>query len=115
MTLSRKIAHTIVKHNTSIDVVERVLRSYSLLSLLPAIHKQVLHMATSQSKETTIMIESPFTLESDTVEHIKKIIGGSGINHETHINKNLLAGFKARYKGKMYDGSAERIIKQLMN
>ena len=45
---------------------------------------------------------------------VKNIIGNTSSPHEVTINKNILAGFKARYKGKLYDGSAERIMRQLI-
>lgn len=112
MILSRKLAKLIVEKNVSVDAVVETLRSYKLLGLLPAIRDGVVEISTHKSARNKIMIESPFTLSDDAVTHIKHITGNDMAKHEVTINKNILAGFKARFKGTLYDGSAERIMKQ---
>jgi F0F1-type ATP synthase delta subunit len=113
MTLSRKIAELIVRKNLSIgDVVEK-LQEYGLVPLLPSIREAVLKMTHDKGSEETIRIESPFPLDAVALARIKRIVGNDLANTEVTINKNILAGFKARFKGKLYDGSAERIIRQL--
>lgn len=72
-------------------------------------------MGERSNTENTIMIETPFPLSDDAVKKIRNIVGSPTEAHAVVINKNILAGFKARFKGKLYDGSAERIIKQLIN
>ena len=115
MTLSRKLAQLIVEKGVAIDDVAETLRTYKLLSLLPAISKAVMQFSKDESARDTVHIESPFNLSADAVAHIKRLVGNDMAQHEVTINKNLLAGFKARFKGKLYDGSAERIISQLTN
>lgn len=100
-----------VEKNVSVDDIVTTLTRYNLLGLLPAITTKVIQMSSQKNKNEIISIESPFMLSEDAIIHIKKIIG-SDISHEITINKNILAGFKARHKGKLYDGSAERIIRQ---
>jgi F0F1-type ATP synthase delta subunit len=70
-------------------------------------------MAQEKKGNTVVKIESPFPLADEAIIHIKKVIGNGDAPHEVTINTNLLAGFKARCKGILYDGSAERIIRQL--
>lgn len=114
MTLSRKIAFLIVKKNVSVDDVEKILRTYTLLSLLPSIRNAVIKLTKDEGRENTVHIESPFELNEEAVAKIKRIVGNDLAPHEIAINKNILAGFKARFKGKMYDGSAERILRHII-
>lgn len=114
MTLSRNLAQLIVEKNISVEDVATTLAKYNLLGLLPAIKDNVIEMASHKKSGNTLAIETPFPLSEDAIARIKDITGNSKVAHEVTINKNLLAGFKARFKGKLYDGSAERIIRQLI-
>lgn len=115
MTLSRKLAKLLVEKNISVSDVTNTLAQYKLLGLLPAIVDRVSEIASYKKAGNSIAIESPFSLSNEAISHIKQITGNSEANHEVTINKNILAGFKARFKGKLYDGSAERIMRQLMD
>ena len=70
-------------------------------------------MSAQVGKNDSIIIESPFPLSDDSIKKIKRIVGNDIAEHEVMINPQVLAGFKARFRGTLYDGSAERIIKQL--
>lgn len=112
MTLSRQLARLIVEKNVPLeDVIER-LKSYNLLSLLPSIKEAVRKLSKDESARDTVHIEAPFPLSSESVARIKRIVGNDLAPHEISLNPNLLAGFKARFKDKLYDGSAERIINE---
>jgi F0F1-type ATP synthase delta subunit len=113
MPLSRKLANYILQGKASIDDVIELLAKYDLLTLLPFIKQSLTQMSSGVNKDETVMIETPFALSVDSVQKIKEIAGDSNAPHTVIINKNILAGFKAKYKGMMYDGSAERIIKQI--
>ncbi len=113
MTLSRTIAELIVKKKVKVEHIEEVLRSYKMLALLPNILVAVKKITQDVGKENAIHIESPFELDKEALAQIKRIIGNDMAETEVTINKDILAGFKARFKGKLYDGSAERIIRQL--
>jgi F0F1-type ATP synthase delta subunit len=121
MTLSRTIAQLIVQKNLpaqaglTIDDVVETLRTYNLLSLLPSIKEAVLQSMRARKQEEAIHVESPFEIGSAALHKIKRIVGDDLAQTEVIINKDILAGFKARYKGKLYDGSAQRIIKQLIS
>ncbi len=115
MPLSRKIAMCLLRGKaTSADVI-MLLTKYNLLTLLPFIKRSLLQMSSGLHTDETIMIESPYPLSDNSIKHIKTIVGDQKAPHKIIINKNVLAGFKAKYKGMMYDGSAERIIRQLTN
>jgi F0F1-type ATP synthase delta subunit len=98
----------------SVDDVVVVLTKYNLLTLLPSIKHALIQIASGVHKNDTILIESPFALSPASIEKIKEITGESKAPHEVIINKNILAGFKAKCRGMMYDGSAERIVKQIV-
>lgn len=115
MPLSRKLAIYILQGKASINDVTELLTKYDLLTLLPSIKQSLVQMSSSVHKDGTIMIETPYVLSSDSVKTIKGIVGHHDAPHTVVINKNILAGFKAKFKGMMYDGSAERIIKQLLH
>lgn len=115
MTLSRKLAHLITEKGATIDDVTESLRTYNLLSLLPSILKDVRHMNRGESMQNTILIETPFEMNDEALARIKRIVGNDLAPHQVTINKELLAGFKARFKGMVYDGSAERVLRQFIN
>jgi F0F1-type ATP synthase delta subunit len=115
MTLSRTIATTLVEKNISVDVLVEVLRKYNLLQLLPNIKKELLHLERYTKMNESLIIESPFPLSSHAIEHIRSITKSGDSPHEIRIVEDLLAGFKARHKGILYDASAKKIIKHLTN
>jgi F0F1-type ATP synthase delta subunit len=113
MNLSRAIAKVTMKKNISVVDVVEVLRKYNLLSLLPSIKRDIEKLTRDKGFEDTVHIESPFEIDNEALGRIKRVIGNDLAKTEVTINKNILAGFKARFKGKLYDGSAERIIRKL--
>jgi F0F1-type ATP synthase delta subunit len=115
MPLSRKLATLLIDGKATLADVVALLTKYKMLSLLPSIKHALTQMASAKSVEETILIQSPFPLTESSVSHIRTIIGDKDAQHRVVINKNVLAGFKAKFKGMVYDGSAERIIKQFIN
>jgi F0F1-type ATP synthase delta subunit len=114
MSLTRKIAKSIVEHEIKVEHLESVLTDYNLLSLLPKIKEEVKKLHGEKTNEDIVQIESPFDLSPEAVAKIKRIVGNDLAEANVSINKNILSGFKARFKGRLYDGSGERIIRQLM-
>lgn len=115
MSLSRKLALLILQGKASLASVVELLAKYKMLSLLPSVQKALVQMSSLLQTKDTIMIESPFPLSDAAINHIQKIIGDEHADYKVSINSHVLAGFKARFKGILYDGSAERIIKQIIN
>ena len=114
MSLSHNLAKSIVKKNLNIEDVILMLRKYKLLTLLPSVLRNIKQMHSIESERENISIETPFRLHDDALNKIQTIIGDTSAPHTVSIKKEILAGFKARFKGKLYDGSAKRIIKQLV-
>lgn len=113
MSLSRKLATLILEERTTLKGVITLLDKYKMLTLLPSIKQAIVQISSQAGKKDYIEIESPFPLSNESVQKIKRIVGNDIAEHEVIINTNILAGFKARWRGMIYDGSAERIIKQL--
>ena len=114
MSISRHIAALIISGKTTLSLVIELLTKYKMLSLMPSIKQSLMQMSSQVNAQDTIMIESPFPLSDVAVKHVKGIVGNNDAMYEISINKNVLAGFKARFRGMLYDGSAERIIKQVL-
>ncbi len=115
MPLSRTLALYILEGKATLQDVVDVLVKYDLETLLPFIKQALIQMSSGIHASTTILIESPFNLSDESIRTIKGFIGETEAPHSVILNKNILAGFKAKYKGMVYDGSAERIIKQITN
>jgi F0F1-type ATP synthase delta subunit len=115
MPLSRKLAILILEGKASLDDVVVLLEKYDLLTLLPFIKQSLVQLSHGAHKEGTMTIETPYPLSEKSLARIKEIAGDAHAPHTVIISKKILAGFKAKYKGMMYDGSAERIIRQIIN
>ena len=114
MSLSHSLAVLLIQGKTTTDNVVAVLTKYRMLSLLPEVLKAVKKLESGAKTHDSIMVESPFPLSGDVLSRIQRIVGNDLAHTEVSIKKSILSGFKARYKGKLYDGSGERIIKQLL-
>lgn len=115
MSLSRRLATLIIEKRTTLEDVIRLLTKYKMLSLLPLIKQSLIRIGERSSRDNTLIIEAPFPLSEEAIKKVRSVVGNPQEDHIVVINKNTLAGFKARFRGKLYDGSAERIIKQLIN
>lgn len=115
MSLSRTIAHTVIEKEISVDTLVSTLEKYNLTALLPGILKAIKQHESGMKESDTIKIESPFPLSEKSVARIKRIVGNDIAPTDLTVNTDLLSGFRARFRGRLFDGSAERIIKQLIN
>jgi F0F1-type ATP synthase delta subunit len=114
MKLSRNIARLLVEKKVTLDTVVTMLQRYAMVGILPSIEKAVKEIHEGENDKGTLKIESPFPLSDDAIGVIKRIVGNDVAPHEVTINRQLLAGFKVRFKERLYDGSAERITKKLL-
>lgn len=113
MVLSHKLAKLLVENKITVQSCISFLEENKLTSLLPTILRIVKNRVSKNITHETLMIESPFNLSSDSIKKIKRIIGNDLAVHKETINPKLLAGFRARFKGTLYDASAIRITEQL--
>lgn len=114
MKLSHTIADMLLEGKVTAKQCIAVLEKHNQLFLLPTIVKLLTHNAKTNALYDTVCIETPFPVSQAGVATIKRVVGNDLAPHESVINKELLAGFRARYKGKLYDASALRIVEQLI-
>ncbi len=114
MSLSRLIAKSVHDNNLSSETLFRFLEGRNLTFLMPSIKKALEDINLKIKRGEIIQIETPFNLDEKSLLTIKGQIDKDA-RHEVIINKSLLAGFRAKYKGKLSDGSALRIIKQVLD
>jgi F0F1-type ATP synthase delta subunit len=116
MSLSRNLANVIFKKDPNIDDVIMLLEKYKLLSVLPSLLGTLRYLRDADIKETELRIESPFPIDDMAQSSIKRMLGNTDAKYTVVINKELLAGFKVRFNGTLYDASAQRMIQRfLMN
>lgn len=115
MALSRQIAETIAKHGISAADVVETLRSYNLLALLPLIKNDLEKLSKDQGERDKLHVESPHPLGKEALAKIRRIVGNDLAETSVTLSQELLAGFRARWKGRLFDGSAQRIIRQLLS
>lgn len=113
MTLSHKLARLVVEKNIPVSLLVSSLSSYKRSSLLYPIKRHLESIAKEQSSKETLFVETPFDLSNEALLTIARLTKAEDKEHQITLNKSLLAGFKARYRGKLYDGSAQRIIRKL--
>ena len=108
--LSRRIAQLLASGNVSVESVCTYLQEHGLLDLLPHIHKHLHELRAKEIARNTLVVESPFPLSETALQTIKHLIGETAEEVKTVENKELLAGFVARFKDREYDRSARTII-----
>lgn len=113
--LSRRIAQLLLSGNVSVDGVISYLKEHKLTSLFPHVMRHMKGAAVREKAHNTLIIESPFPLDKEAVNAIKKRIGEEVAGVEEKENKDLLAGFTAKFKDKEYDASARTILKTFIH
>jgi F0F1-type ATP synthase delta subunit len=113
--LAKAFATLLIENKTTLTSVEDALKRFHLTSLLPSILDELKHHQKEITISETIHIESPFPISKENESTIKKLLNAEDKNHHFIENKNLLAGFRARYKGTMVDSSMERILATFIN
>ena len=113
--LSRKIAKLLYNQKISVDDTVSFLKKHNLLSIYPNILSYLEFKKRKHVSFNSLIIESPFKLDEDSKEKIKKISSYEKGEIKEMLNEDLLAGFVTRYKGKELDASAQRVIEDFTN
>lgn len=113
MVLSHKLAKLLIENKITVKSCISFLEENKLTSLFPTILRLVKNMSYKKNNYETLIIESPFNLSDSSIKKIKRIVGNDLAIHKEEINPKLLAGFRARFRGTLYDASAKRIVDQL--
>lgn len=90
-----------------------------LTHLLPAILLILKKRAVQESKQDTITITSATNLSENTLDRITdlahKEVGSIPTSVGMIVDKSLVGGFVAVYKGKVFDGSVATMLTSLLN
>ena len=90
-----------------------------LTHLLPAISLILKKRAVQESKQDTITITSATNLTENTLDRITdlahKEVGSIPTSVSMTVDKSLVGGFVAVYKGKLFDGSVATMLSSLLN
>lgn len=113
---AQHFAQLLIERKVTVDNLVSFLEKHNLLAMLPGVlgflkHKEAQHLA-----HNTLVIETPFPLDDKSIKTVKRMAGNDLIEEvELVENKDVLAGYIARYKGKEYDASAKTIINNFIN
>jgi F0F1-type ATP synthase delta subunit len=110
MSTSLAIAKSLYKEKKSLNVVRPLLVRYRLLALLPEIARHLIRLHKESVHKKTIRIHTPYQINEASLQKIKSLVGGEKEDHTVIIEPELLAGFRAVYDDRMYDGSAKRML-----
>lgn len=108
--LSRTLATLLYKEKIHVHGVLAYLSQHNLTSLVRPVLLHMQKLKRIEDERNTLRIESPFPLERTSVKAITHLVGEEVHAVTETLKPELLAGFVARYKGKEYDASAQRII-----
>lgn len=93
---------------------EEFVKENHLEALIPNIVKNIDAELKSSQKKRTIDITTSHDVKDATIQSILKFVGGGGEDPiETSIDETLIGGFRAEYKGKVFDGSVKNYLKEL--
>lgn len=121
MFSSKEIAKALIesaKDGAEVNILvknfEKFLETNHLRALIPNIQKNIDTELQNLLRENSLEIKTSHDISKKTVEMIEKFVGKDG-GAPTILEKDegLLGGFRAKYKGRVYDGSVKNYLKEL--
>jgi F0F1-type ATP synthase delta subunit len=121
MIQSKKLARFAFSCLKKGDSSEKVLRAVKDVliqnkqeSLYGSFLKNLQKLVEKQNQYETFFIESPFPLSAEMQNTVIRSVTDESVSSVLHKeNKDLLLGFRALYKGTIFDGSAKKYITNL--
>jgi F0F1-type ATP synthase delta subunit len=118
---SKQLAHYLVKsleRGGSASKLAKNFESYLLANhlqgLLPNIIANLVREQEALKQKRTLLIETSHEIKEKTVGQIEAFIGKLSEDlTETKVDESLIGGFRATYKGRMYDGSVKHYLETL--
>ncbi len=120
MADSKKLAWVLMKLYQSENNDEKIekffmfLKEKGLMVLLPQIKKHFLRYLTMLDEDETLTLISTYALSDSEIQEVKDLVGAP---HDVvvyqEVDKDMLGGFSAIYRGNVYDGSLQNQITQL--
>lgn len=102
----------------AVPALTALLTRSHLTHLFPAIVALLEKKVVEESKQDTVAITSATTLSENIVDRISdlvhKDVGSIPASVSMVVDKNLVGGFVAVYKGKVFDGSVATMLTSLL-
>ena len=98
------------------DLVENFLKfakENKLEAQLPSVLYRVEKLAEQDRETNGIQIETAHAVSKGTIDKIKSFLKAEDLKDYHKINKDILAGFRAKWGGKAYDASFHTSLKKL--
>ncbi len=89
------------------------MKNTKLSAQIPAVLYHLEKIEKEAKEKKGVSIESAHELKGDTVKEIKNYLKAGEVDQTLKINKNLVAGFTAKWQGKFYDMSFATGLKKL--
>jgi F0F1-type ATP synthase delta subunit len=87
---------------------------YNLWDLVPSVLSALANSSDSSEAFETIMVRVPKTLSEENEGKIREIVGASkDARLKVEIDRKVLGGFVANYRGFEHEGSFERVVNRL--
>ncbi|MBU0612021.1 F0F1 ATP synthase subunit delta [Patescibacteria group bacterium] len=95
--------------NKFFDFIEKK----NLKAQLPSVLYHLEKIIELDKEKNGIQIETAHEIKHDTVKHIKSFLKADDLSEVIKIKKELIAGFRAKWKGTIYDASIMTSLKKL--
>jgi F0F1-type ATP synthase delta subunit len=89
------------------------IKEKKLEAQLPSILNKLEYLLKNLDEKNKIQIEAPHALSEATVKDIKNFLQVPEMEEKVSLNKELIAGFRARYNGIIYDASFKTGLENL--
>jgi F0F1-type ATP synthase delta subunit len=85
----------------------------NLTAQLPSILYHLEKITELDREKKGIQIETAHEISHETTKHIKTFLNAEDLPEVIKIKKELIAGFRAKWNGKIYDASIKNSLKKL--
>lgn len=85
----------------------------NLTAQLPSIVFHLEKIIELEKEKKGIQIETAHEISHETTKHIKTFLNAEDLPEVIKIKKDLIAGFRAKWNGKIYDASIKNSLKKL--
>jgi len=102
-----------IKSGQEVDPAHYIafIKHHDLESFVPSMMKVINWELKKIKEEDECIIESPYELSENSTKKVLKLVGA--IESEFVKREDLIGGFKAKYKGVVYDMSVQNNLKKL--
>lgn len=118
MIKSKQLAKALFElSKESIDDLDKkffdFIKKRNLDSQIPSIFYHLEKINEREKEKVSIIIEAPHDLSQKTIENVKDFLQASNLPEVFKKNKDLIGGFRAKWRGNLYDASVSNSLKKL--